>query len=124
MWWTKLFGQSLFFYVGGLTHVLEYAILSFLLARAILRRGEVTRGKIFTVFLLTLLYALTDEFHQVFVPGRAFQVVDLFLDALGAVIGIGVYVLYQKWPDVKKSHFLQRLRGIPSRLKILRTRLL
>ena len=36
LWWTKLFGQSLFFYLGGLTHILEYAILAYLLARALL----------------------------------------------------------------------------------------
>ena len=95
LWWTKLFGQSLFFYLGGLSHVLEYAILAYLLARAMLWREEFTRGQLITVFYLTMLYAFTDEFHQVFTPGRAFQVVDLLLDALGAVIGISIFVFFK-----------------------------
>ena len=122
LWWTKLFGQSLIFYLGGLTHVLEYSILAYLLARALLWRGEFTRGQLFTIFYLTMLYAFTDEFHQVFTPGRAFQVVDLLLDALGAAVGLGAYVLYLRWAEVKESRFMQRVRQIPARLKPLRTK--
>ncbi|MBN2541345.1 VanZ family protein [bacterium] len=122
LWWTKLFGQSLFFYLGGLSHFLEYAILSFLLARAILCQGDSTRGQLFTVFYLILLYAYTDEFHQVFVPGRAFQVVDLLLDALGTLIGLGVYILWIKRATIKQSNVFKRFQDIPSRLRELITK--
>ena len=80
--------------MSGLTQNFEYAILAYLLARALLWRGAFNRGQLFTVFYLVLLYAFTDEFHQLFTPGRAFQVVDLLLDALGAVLGLGAYLLY------------------------------
>lgn len=122
LWWTKLFGQSLIFYLGGLTHVLEYAVLAYLLARALLWRGEFTRGQLFTVFFITMLYAFSDEFHQVFTPGRAFQGVDLLLDALGAALGLGAYVLYIRRAEVKKSRFIRRVREIPSKIKGLRAK--
>lgn len=122
LWWTKLFGQSLIFYLGGLTHVLEYAILAYLLTRALLWRGEFTRGQLITVFYLTMLFAFTDEFHQVFTPGRAFQVVDLLLDSLGAALGLGAYVLYLRRVEVKRSRFMQHIRGIPLRLRSLLTK--
>ena len=112
LWWTKLFGQSLFFYLGALGHIFEYTIFSLLLARAMLWRGTFTRGQIFTVFYLTLLYAYTDEFHQVFTPGRAFQVADLLLDALGAAVGIGSHVLYLRRAQVKQSRIVLRLGAI------------
>ena len=49
-------------------------------------------GKFNNIFLLSLIisigYALFDEIHQLFVPGRAFQGSDLLIDSIGAVIGI------------------------------------
>ena len=122
LWWTKLFGQSLFFYLGGLAHILEYTILSFLLARALLWRGDFTRGQLFTVFFLAMLYAFSDEFHQFFTPVRASQGVDLLLDALGAALGLGAYVLYLRRAEVKRSRFMQRVREIPSKIKSLRAK--
>jgi VanZ family protein len=39
-------------------------------------------------FSFCLLYALSDEVHQIFVEGRAFELSDLGVDALGALAGI------------------------------------
>jgi len=117
LWWTKLFGQSMFFYLGGLAHIFEYAILAFLLARALLWRGDLTRGQVLTVFYLILLYAYSDELHQIFVPGRAFQVIDLLLDGLGAAIGLGAYLLYLRRAEVKQSRIMRRIRSTFSQLK-------
>ena len=36
---------------------------------------------------------MTDEIHQIFVPGRAFQVTDILVDSAGALLGIGVFCL-------------------------------
>ena len=38
------------------------------------------------------VYALSDEIHQAFVPGRAFQVGDIFVDTVGSFIGIATFV--------------------------------
>ncbi len=39
--------------------------------------------------LLSILYALTDEFHQIFIPGRHPSLVDVFgFDGGGAVIAL------------------------------------
>jgi VanZ family protein len=35
-------------------------------------------------------YAFTDEFHQMFVPGRSAQFSDLLADAIGVVAGISL----------------------------------
>lgn len=40
-----------------------------------------------------LLYAISDEIHQYFVPGRAFQISDLIVDTLGAVAGVFGFML-------------------------------
>ena len=49
--------------------------------------------------LCTVLYACSDEFHQLFVPGRAGQIRDVCIDSMGMLIGfIGIY-------------FIKRIRG-------------
>ena len=57
-------------------HLVEYAIL-FLLANRAFRNGR--RAWIFCV-----VYAVTDEFHQTFVPYRSGRPMDVGIDALGA----------------------------------------
>jgi VanZ like family len=65
-----------------LAHAAEYAVLGVLLLRAIGRPGP--------AFALATLYAVTDEIHQAFVPGRQASPVDLAIDAAGAAIGIAL----------------------------------
>ena len=68
-------------------HVILFGVLAVLWARAL---GERSRGW-FIALVLTLLYALSDEFHQVFVPNRHADPLDLLCDALGAALGLGVW---------------------------------
>ena len=47
------------------------------------------REKIWSAWMFTLIYALTDEFHQTFTPGRHSSFVDVFLfDGGGAALGL------------------------------------
>ena len=39
-------------------------------------------------FLFSVIYALSDEFHQTFVPGRDGNIVDVLIDSSGALVGI------------------------------------
>ena len=46
--------------------------------------------------LICFTYALSDEFHQLFVPGRSGQLSDVFVDFTGSVLGIILFsVLYR-----------------------------
>jgi VanZ family protein len=62
-------------------HFLEYAIL-FILAKRAWTKEE---NSVWFAFIFTFIYALTDEFHQGFVPGRVPSVMDLGFDTLGMV---------------------------------------
>lgn len=76
-------------------HVAEYAGLGFLLAHACLRswpRHHRARTAGLALLLLAL-WALWDEVHQSFVPGRTADVLDLMADAAGAVVGISARLL-------------------------------
>lgn len=68
-------------------HTVEYAILAALLVRA-LRSSQSSSRSVFVLALLVAgAYALTDEFHQRFVPGRSADWVDILFDWMGAMIG-------------------------------------
>lgn len=48
------------------------------------------------VWVICIIYGISDEIHQLFVPGRAFQISDLMMDAIGSLLGIGLVYLCAK----------------------------
>lgn len=42
----------------------------------------------FQAFLLTIVYAFSDELHQVFVAGRSASMFDIFVDTCGALLAV------------------------------------
>ncbi len=72
-------------------HASEYAVLGLLAAGICIRGGEEERRYRRDLFLpwgIAAAYAATDEFHQLFVPGRSGQVSDVLLDSAGALAGL------------------------------------
>lgn len=71
-----------------IAHVMLYGGLGFLVARYLkAARGTTTGHTVAFAGLLCLLYGMTDEFHQAFVPGRSAQVGDLIADLIGGLLG-------------------------------------
>jgi VanZ family protein len=68
-------------------HVTEYAILTILAVRAI-QFGEprLKKSAFFGAFLLSALFACSDEFHQRFVPGRGASPIDVAIDLTGVTL--------------------------------------
>ncbi len=77
-------------------HVVLYAGLAFLFQWA-LTGGAVRRRLVFgwapIAFALTVLYGVSYEVHQAFVPGRTPSLADIALDAAGAMLGVGLALL-------------------------------
>ena len=69
-------------------HVVEYAILSFLLFRAVANAESPVLRMNAYVFAITfaVLFGITDELHQFFVPGRDCSGVDLIFDGVGSCL--------------------------------------
>ena len=71
-----------------LAHGVEYGIFGYLLARAIqsyLPHGSAVRISGWAI-ALGVLWALSDEFHQYFVPGREVSGTDFLADGVGVVV--------------------------------------
>ena len=72
-------------------HVLAFGLLAVLWARALGNRSRV----MLVAFVVTMLYALSDEFHQAHVPGRHADPLDLVYDGVGAALGLSLWVWLQ-----------------------------
>ena len=66
-------------------HVIAYAVLGALIWRALSRRSP-KWWRIGATIALATAYGLSDESHQIFVPGREFDMLDLGANALGSAI--------------------------------------
>jgi VanZ family protein len=69
-------------------HIAAYAGLGALTARATaggLR--DASWRAVSIAILISSLYGVSDEYHQMFVPGRSFDVLDMLADAIGSVAG-------------------------------------
>lgn len=80
--------------VSSLAHAFVFGVLALLLARALGDRPRAAR----LAFVLTVLYAFSDELHQAFVPGRVPDLWDLVCDALGAGLALLGWAWWrQRW---------------------------
>ena len=50
-----------------------------------------------------LIFAISDETHQLFVKGRSGQISDVLLDFCGAMVGIGLCAFIGKWLEQRKK---------------------
>lgn len=75
-------------------HAIEFLILAILFAAVLRSFGMSIRKSIIYVLFFVLFFAVTDEFHQIFVPGRNSNVFDIVIDFIGGLIGLGVFILY------------------------------
>ena len=103
--WLPVIGyMAVIFYVSSLTdaplpggmtdvsgHMLGYIGLGVLCARAFAGGlpAPVTLRVAALALALAAGYGITDEIHQMFVPGRSAELKDVYADALGAAAGIG-----------------------------------
>ena len=79
-------------------HATEYAILAMFICGS--RMLPEHRGVFLYSWLIATAYACTDEFHQLFVPGRSGQLSDVCIDSLGAMAGLlliwGIFKIIKK----------------------------
>ena len=78
--------------IRKLAHFIEYFILGISVINFITRYDK----KIIIAILLCIIYATSDEIHQIFVPGRSCQIIDIMIDSLGSIMGIYLYKLITK----------------------------
>lgn len=89
-------------------HGIEYLVLAFLLCNALYVSG-CSKYMIFGIFIC-VLYGISDEIHQIPIPGRAFEIKDIVIDATGSIVGSTIYWLIMSW--FKKKQLKYRLKDV------------
>jgi VanZ family protein len=84
-------------------HLLAFASLAGLLLVALSRGRRPRLRDIVAAFGITMLYALSDEWHQSFVPDRAGRLDDVVTDAIGATIGLVVAWIVLTWASRRRE---------------------
>lgn len=79
-------GPWLDFAIKKLLHAASYGVLAGLWWRALVGAG--LANPVGWAFVLTVMYAFSDEWHQTFVHGRTGRLRDVAIDAAGALVAL------------------------------------
>lgn len=71
-----------------ITHLFEYIFFGYLLTRALFFYSESELKLAITVLVIGLIWGSIDEIHQIFVPMRTANVLDLMADFIGTGLGV------------------------------------
>nr|WP_307771913.1 VanZ family protein [Clostridium botulinum] len=74
------------FLIRKAAHITEYFILFMLLYYAF--KKTFYKNLKIKAAIITILYACTDELHQLFIPGREGKIRDVLIDSIGVFIGV------------------------------------
>ena len=99
-WWENSDPEELYLQVDSIVrnaaHFTEYAILGFLLMMALQKFGHIHW---WLPLSLGTVYAILDEWHQAYSPGRVSDPIDVLIDACGVFCGVMI------------THFIINRRG-------------
>ena len=82
--------------IRKLAHFTEYFILGILTYNCIKNYQK----PYYISIIICFLYAISDEIHQIFVPGRSMKITDILIDTIGAIVAI--QILKKKKTDSKQ----------------------
>lgn len=95
--------ESLQFIVRKTAHFTLYAILGFLSFLSFITYKSLSlKKRIFIISSVCFLYSLSDEFHQLFIPGRSGELRDVLIDFSGSMFAILILTFISNKTKLKK----------------------
>ena len=76
-------------------HLIEFMILGILVSINI--REYKTKHVVLWSLLLSGIYAISDELHQLFVTNRSCEITDMLIDCAGAFLGVFLCHMIHEW---------------------------
>ncbi len=61
------------------------------------------KRKVIISWIFGTIYAISDEIHQLFIPGRSGEIRDVCIDSLGIIIGITLLFKFLKFIERRKK---------------------
>lgn len=89
-------------FADKIVHFIEYFILGLLTANAVGGFADRSRSVFWVSAILASAYGVLDELHQMFIPGRSVEILDMVFNILGAVVASSIFVRFiRKLPSSK-----------------------
>ena len=94
-----------FFGLDKIFHIIAFGAFAFTLTFWFKTENWISKTQkyVLLVICITVLYGLSDEIHQYFVPNRSSSVYDLLADTLGAFLAVGLRLLL-----IKKFYLMRK----------------
>ena len=93
----KDLADSLDFIVRKCAHMAEYFVLACCMSFLFIYiKNSHAIGVRILALIMSVIYAVSDEVHQLFVPGRAGKASDVLIDSIGIVLAFVIITLYIK----------------------------
>lgn len=91
--------QNIDFIVRKLAHLFLYTIGGMLVFNLILTYHKSLKLTLCISSMTCIIYAISDEIHQYFIPGRSCQLIDVGIDSIGICIGICFmcFIVRKEW---------------------------
>lgn len=89
------------FIVKKTGHVILFATLAILVYRALIGEGYTRKSAAIWATLISFLYGISDEYHQMFTQGREARFRDTVIDGTGG--GIAMFLIYKFMSKLPKS---------------------
>lgn len=95
----------MFSHQDKLLHFTAYGLMAFLAARALNReRPAMGRSRLYMFALgFTIVFGLSDEIHQAFVPGRTASTGDWIADIMGSCMGAWIFLYHMNRASLEKE---------------------
>lgn len=92
----QTFTNLVFNPVRKLAHFSEFGLFGIIVYLNI--KEYKTKNIVIYSIIFSCLYAISDEIHQIFVPGRACTLIDVLIDTCGASLGIIlIHLILKRW---------------------------
>ena len=84
--------------IDKIAHLIEYLVFFLIAVRAFSVRPFLFKNEklIMLSGSISLIYAILDEIHQAFVPGRNADILDVLADLVGILCGVAIYYQWKK----------------------------
>lgn len=92
-------------HIDKVLHCLAYAVLgcTFLFALPPQWRQQRPVPASWATVVFCLLYGISDEFHQSFIPGRFAGIDDVAADFAGGVLAVAAYWAWRRWRTIMQA---------------------
>ncbi len=77
-------------------HLLVFFLLNFFAMLSVTKKKNKNMRYLILPTVISLLYAVLDEVHQMLVPLRSASVEDVLIDIAGILLSVAVYVYYKR----------------------------